>query len=264
MKKEDNSQATPASLSKSSIHKGHRTRLRKRYRTNGLDGFEPHEVMELLLTYSIQRKDVNEEAHALIERFGSVSAVLDAHEEELCSVKGIGPDTALFLHLLPDLFRLYALEECPTEAAMDTAEKITTYLNALFVGLTCERVYLLLFDNGMRLIDCSSVGEGNVNNVALDLCAIVERAVTKHASCAVLAHNHPGGHAIPSKEDYLITDQVAGLLDIVKIPLIEHFLVTKTLCTGILRRSRGLLRASPFTDQSGEAFWRQFYGETDI
>ncbi len=254
----------PATPSKASIHDGHRGRLREQFRQSGLESFAPHQIIELLLTYPIRRKDVNEEAHALIDRFGSVSGVLDASYEDLCTVRGIAEESATFFKLLSELSRLYAIEECSTEDAMDTAEKITTYLHALYVGVTCEKVYLLLFDNGMHLLDCSCVGEGSVNSVTPDMRAIAELAVTKHAACAVLAHNHPGGLAIPSGEDRVMTDQVACLLDTLKIPLLEHFLMTKTVCTGLLRRSRGLLRATPFSEEADEGYWRHFYGEKGV
>lgn len=80
-----------------SIHAGHRERIRERLRTAGLSAFSEHEVLELLLTYAIPRQDVNPLAHELIDTFGSLSAVLDADESELLRVKGLGRNAALLL-----------------------------------------------------------------------------------------------------------------------------------------------------------------------
>ena len=57
------------------LHNGHRDRLRKRMLEKGLDHFEKHEVLELLLFYAIPRRDTNELAHRLINTFGSFSGL---------------------------------------------------------------------------------------------------------------------------------------------------------------------------------------------
>ena len=80
-------------------HSGHRQRLRDRYEQSGAGAFADHELLELLLTYAIPRRDVNEIAHALLERFGSLEGVLSAELSALTSVPGIGESTAMFLRL---------------------------------------------------------------------------------------------------------------------------------------------------------------------
>ncbi len=79
---------------KENIHAGHRARMKERFRKEGLDGFSPHEVLELLLYEYIPRIDTNPLAHRLMERFGSLLGVLQASVDELCGVPGIGKKTA--------------------------------------------------------------------------------------------------------------------------------------------------------------------------
>ena len=89
------------------LHEGHRQRLKERFLREGLDHFEPHTVLELLLFYAVPQRDTNELAHRLIARFGSLDAVFDAAFDELCAVEGIGRNTATLLKLVPDLTRRY-------------------------------------------------------------------------------------------------------------------------------------------------------------
>ena len=89
------------------VHDGHRQRLLRRFIEDGLDGFEPHNKLELLLFYAIPRRDTNEIAHRLLKTFGSFSAVLDAPIEELEKIECIGPSSAAYLKLLGQTAQAY-------------------------------------------------------------------------------------------------------------------------------------------------------------
>ena len=81
-------------------HQGHRQRMRERVQNYGLDSLAEHEALEYVLYLTNAQKDTNGIAHDLIDRFGDFAAVLEASEEELCTVEGVGPATARMLHLL--------------------------------------------------------------------------------------------------------------------------------------------------------------------
>ena len=80
-------------------HAGHRQRMRERFRAGGLEGFADHEVLELMLFYAIPQRNVNPLAHRLLDRFGTLHAVLEAPVEELMKVEGVGQYAALLLSL---------------------------------------------------------------------------------------------------------------------------------------------------------------------
>lgn len=242
-------------------HAGHRKRLRERYARSGMEDFAPHEVLELLLTYAIPRIDVNDQAHALIDRFGSVAGVLDATEKELRDVKGIGPEAAMFLKMLPEVFRHYQLSGYDDKETYDTVAKLGDYLRAKYTGVTVERVYLILLNNSLKLIRCIPLGEGSVNCSSVTVRTIAEHAFRENASAVVLAHNHPRGLAIPSGADLEVTQTVECALETIGVPLLEHLIVTENSCAPILRHHKGLLRSSPKTGQIDKAFYERFYGE---
>lgn len=241
------------------IHGGHRQRLRARFLKGGPDDFAPHELLELVLCYAIPRGDVNPLAHRLIQRFGSLSGVLEAGESELRSVDGVGDSTACLLRLLPAVMRAYAVEKNRPAPVFDTVGKLVAYLRPLYVGLTTERVYLILLDNGMRMIDCISLGDGAVNCSAVTVRRIAELCLTNHAACAVLAHNHPKGMAIPSGADLEVTNRVDSALETVGVPLLEHLIITEYSDAAILRGRKGTLRASPITGELDQTFYETFY-----
>ncbi|MBQ9162995.1 MAG: RadC family protein [Clostridia bacterium] len=241
------------------IHDGHRQRIRARFSKEGIDHFAEHEVLELALMQIIKRGDVNPVGHRLLDHFGSLAAVFDADEEELCKINGIGEQTAFFLHLLPQLFKRYALDKCNIVGTYDNIGKISDYLHALYTGVVHERVYLLLFDNAMRLIDTYKISDGSVNCAAITVRKIVELALTKHAAGVVLAHNHPRGLPIASGNDLEVTRNIDSALSTVAIPLIEHIIVTENSYAAIVRSQKGMLRASPVTGLIDEGFYKSFY-----
>ena len=139
-------------MSEKAVHAGHRARLRERFLKEGLSGFSEHEVLELLLMFAIPQKDVNPLAHALIGRFGSLSAVLEASPAELMRVAGVGQNAAALLSLMPQLMGYYqhsAMGEKPSITNLSSARR---YAGALFFGVHEERVYMICLDQSGRVL----------------------------------------------------------------------------------------------------------------
>ncbi|MBE6594272.1 MAG: hypothetical protein E7644_00595 [Ruminococcaceae bacterium] len=208
------------------LHHGHRQRMKERFAASKPDTFADHELLEMLLYYVLPRRDTNDLAHSLIEEFGSLTHVLEAEADRLAGVRGVSDATALYLNLLGETAKRYTVSKFdPVDKTpvFDTPEKIAAFLAPRFLGLTVERAYLLLFDNGMHLLDCFHVGDGSISRVGLSLRRIAERALAKNAAAAVLAHNHPGGLAIPSGDDRVFTHQLSEAMNLIELPLLEHF-----------------------------------------
>lgn len=208
-----------------SIHDGHRKRLKDRFRREGLDHFQEHEVLELLLFYCIPRKDTNPIAHELITRFGSLAQVLEAPPEELAKVPGMGESAATFLSLTTAVGRYYLVNRTIQTVILSTVEKCGEYLVPFFYGRRNETVYLLCLDAKCKVLCCKEVGEGSVNSAGISVRKIVETALGANATSVVLAHNHPSGLALPSGEDIQTTRRVAAALDAVEINLVDHIIV---------------------------------------
>lgn len=208
-----------------SIHEGHRERMKKRFREEGLDHFSEIQVLELLLFYIIPRQDTNPIAHALLDRFGSLYQVLEAPEEELQKVPGIGPNAALLLNLITAVARFYMVNRTEKHKILKTIDECGAYLTSFFVGRRVETVYLLCLDAKCKVLCCREVGEGSVNSANVPVRRVVEIALGAGATSVVLAHNHPSGLAFPSGEDVATTRRVAAALSTVDVILVDHIIV---------------------------------------
>lgn len=208
-----------------SIHDGHRERLRKRFKEEGLDGFSEIQALELALFYAISRKDTNPIAHALLDHFGTLAQVLEAPVEELCKVPGVGENTAVYLRLITELGRFYMVSRTTQTKVLTTLEQCAEYMLPFFYGRRVETVFLLCLDAKCKVLCCKEVAEGSVNAAGISVRKVVETALGANATSVVLAHNHPSGVAVPSGEDVQTTRRIAAALAAVEVHLVDHIVV---------------------------------------
>lgn len=206
-------------------HDGHRRRMLETFLASGIDGMHQHEILEMLLFFAIPRRDTNETAHLLIETFGSISAVFDAPVEELVKVEGIGMNAASLIKMIPQLARAY-LSDSHNPVIITSFEDAAACLLPKFIGRTKETVFLLCLDNKNKVIACLKVGEGSVNSTEISTRRIAELAMKYNAAAIVMAHNHPGGTAIPSKDDIATTKKLIDFCSGIGMPLLDHLVVS--------------------------------------
>ena len=209
-------------------HKGHRQRMRERVQSYGLDSLAEHEALEYVLYLTNAQKDTNGIAHDLIDRFGDFAAVLEASEEELCTVEGVGPSTARMLHLLPQISRYYGRSRTSTTRCITTTEQMGSYLMAKFAWSDYERAMLVSLDSRKRVRAAVWLREGTSDRVSLDIKNVVAAAIKGGTDAVVLCHNHPNGVALPSLEDMDATGSIARALGLVNVHLLDHFILTDT------------------------------------
>lgn len=174
-------------------HDGRRERVRERFRLEGLDNFAPHEVLELLLFYSVRRGDTNVIAHDLIDTFGSIKGVLEASPDQLKTVKGIGDESAALLAMMVPMFRRYEMDKAAARKQIRSYEDAAAYCKALLGGLRVERFYVISLDVNGRVIAARLLGEGTINECAVPPRQVAEIALNHNAASVILCHNHPAG-----------------------------------------------------------------------
>lgn len=207
------------------VHDGHRARLKGRFLEHGLDNFNELNTLELLLFYAIPRRDTNEIAHALIDRFGSLAGVLEASFHELLEVPGVGESAASLIILIPQIMRKSEMSKADSISVIKNSADAGKYLVPRFMNMKEEHILLLCLDSRKRIISCTELNNGVVNAVDISVRKIVETALRCRASSVIMSHNHPGGIALPSMEDQAMTRKVYSSLELVGIKLVDHIIV---------------------------------------
>ena len=123
--------------------------------------------------------------------------------------------------------RYYQVKQSEQGKILRTIEQCGKYLTPYFYGREQETVFLLCLDAKCRVISCKMVGQGSVNSANIPIRRVVEMALAANATTVILAHNHPSGLAVPSKDDIQTTHRVAAALEAVEIILADHIVVSK-------------------------------------
>jgi DNA repair protein RadC len=190
------------------LHDGHRKKCAERFLTGGLEPFADHEALELLLFYAIPRRDTNETAHRLLERYGSLQAVLQRAAGGSAKGAGHRGKRGGPLKLVTGNLAEVQLSGNGREIILNSTDKAGAYLLDLFSGEKNEVIYQLCLDSKGKLLACKRLGEGGADNAELNVRSLVENALLSSASAVILSHNHPSGIALPSREDYAATHRV--------------------------------------------------------
>ena len=227
-------------MDKPSDHSGHRQRLRRRFELleNSGQKLDDCELMELLLTYAIPRRDVAPAAEELIKRYGSVQNALSAPQKELASVPGISDPTALFLKLVGSVKGGKPSAAPRTEALrLPSLAAAAEHCRRLFEGMGEELLLQVLIGEDSGVISSCFISCGGRDSVALPVGMIINNARMANARGVVLAHNHPSGDVRPSQEDVEATRRAAKLMQKNGVRLYEHFIVADGRCRAMLKET---------------------------
>jgi len=214
-------------LTKKQDHRhGHRGRLRKRLLKGGRRGFADYELLELLLTYAIPRKDTKLIAKKLLKRFGSFAAVFDQPREQLLEIDGVGPQTYTFLFAIREFMVRYLEQEIEYAKPISSPEDIAEFVK-IHLGISPRECLLILYLNDAnRLKYHATVAEGTIDRAPFYPREILKTAFLKDATGLIMVHNHPSGDPIPSENDHNITKQMEKLASEFNIKVHDHLIVT--------------------------------------
>lgn len=225
-------------VEQTAANSGHRNRLLERYLKKDFDSLHTHEVLELLLTFIIPRRDTKKSAKLLLKRFGTISGVCNAPREELEQVEGIGKKSAALLRLIGDVIGVCLKERFVKQDVLSRREDVEAYLR-MTLGYRSDEYFAALFlDAGNHVIMTEIVAEGTVNQCAIYPRDIIRKALGCRAVSFIIAHNHPGGTTVPSEADWKVTERLFTAGRVLELPLLDHVLICSDKVISLREMSR--------------------------
>ncbi len=207
-------------------HNFHRKHMRERFYEAGFRGMADHNVLEMLLYFGIPRKDTNDIAHDLINRFGSYADVFEASIHDLMKVKGMTETAACLIKMVIPFYNRYVENLSKRKPSPVKPEEVADYLRPKYYEGSCrERVFVLCYDSSNHLITCRLLNEGDICSSAFDIREFGRIVLETNCSSVIISHNHPHSMSLPSKDDIRVTEAVIKLLDTFKVTLLDHIIV---------------------------------------
>lgn len=210
-------------------HKGHRKRMREKFLKNGFDTFADHEILEMLLYYSIPRANTNSLAHRLLDKYKTLANVFDASPEGLMTEKGISEATAVFLTMIPKISKLYEASKETVTDCLASTDDIGQYAVSMFKDKTnLEEVAIICLCANRRVKWSGIIRKGTVDKMEVYPEEIAEIVLRHKAKKIVLVHNHPNGTLAASVADKVATEAIVNALKGIRIEVLDHIIVSGT------------------------------------
>ena len=207
---------------------GHRARLRKRLLEGGAEALADHEVVEYLLMTAIPRRDVKPLARSLLQRFGTIAGVFNADPRALALHPGMGDTSAAALKIVALAARRLARTEAVAQPVLASWQALLDYLTIDMAHLTVERVRVLYLNAQNMLIQDEHMGDGGLDQAAIDPRTVIRRGLDLGAAALILVHNHPSGLSEPSRADIQMTNRIAEAGRLLGIAVHDHVIISRS------------------------------------
>ncbi|MEC5405065.1 DNA repair protein RadC [Paraburkholderia sp. MPAMCS5] len=183
------------------------------------------EMIVLVLGSGLPGHDVFSMARDLLDRFGSLRAMLDATYRDFDGLRGIGPAKKAQLLAIMEMARRSLVEKMRRRSLMNSPEAVENYLRLLIGGRPQEVFVSLFLDARHRLIRSEESAHGSLTRMAVYPREIVRRALTLNAASLIVAHNHPSGAVRPSSSDCTLTRSLREALALIDVQLVDHLVI---------------------------------------
>lgn len=177
-----------------------------------------------LLAVMIGGSSQIETAERLLNQFGTIQKIAQAHLAEIASIQGVSHLSALRLKAALALGRklLQPEEERPT------IHDPTDAANLLMPVLAHrEQEYMVVcpLDTRNHLLDIVEVYHGSLNSSMIRVGELFKPALQRNAASIIIAHNHPSTDPSPSPDDIQVTRAIVQAGKLLDVEVIDHLVI---------------------------------------
>ncbi len=207
------------------MQKGHKARLQQRYQNESLEAFEAYEVLEMILSMTIIRKDTKPIAKKLLKIYGSLNGVMSTPIEDLLSNDSIGLKTATNIKLFKDV-NVYLLREKVIKTnVFKSVNDVENYLLSRYKGCKTEEFRVLYLNSKNVLLKDAAISTGTSSKTYVDFTLMAKHIIDIGATAIIVLHNHPSGSITPSEQDIKTTQNLKKFLTYLSVRLLDHFII---------------------------------------
>ncbi|MBQ0712838.1 MAG: DNA repair protein RadC [Porticoccus sp.] len=200
-------------------------RPREKLLEKGASALSDAELLAIFLRTGCPGFSAVDLARELLQRFGSLGAMLSADKASFCRVRGLGTAKFVQLQAVMELARRHLGEQLQREHVFTSATRVSEFLLAQLRHCQQEVFAVLFLDTQNRLIAWEKLFFGTVDGASVHPREVVKRTLHHNAAAVIFSHNHPSGVAEPSESDRAITQRLKDALTLVDVRVLDHVIV---------------------------------------
>ncbi len=204
---------------------GHRSRLREKFLRGGLKGFLDYEIVELLLTLGTPRRDCKEPAKEALKEWRTLRGVIEAPDDELQKIKGIGPKNVFGIRLIQEVSRRYLKDKMMSKPFCHSSKEVFDYLYHALRDVQREQFKVIFLDIKNQILEEKTLFEGTVDSSAVYPREVMKDALRYNASSLIFVHNHPSGDPEPSECDRDLTRDLVFAAQVMQLKVLDHIII---------------------------------------
>ncbi len=206
---------------------GHRKRLKEKYIRAGINALNDYEIIELLLMYSIPRKDCKPIAKELLSKYKTINEIFDIDINDLINIKGIGENSIILIKLCKDIHTKYLKQIAIERKKLENTTDLIEFLKVDLGSKNIEIFKLIYLHTQNEILDDEIICTGTLDKNYIHIRELVKKILIKNAKSVIFVHNHPSGSVLPSQSDIDFTNRCKGILRDIEINLLDHLIVSK-------------------------------------
>lgn len=184
-----------------------------------------------LLAILIGSGSTDESAVALMKRImndcsNNLNTLGKMSIRELTAYKGMGPAKAITILAACELGKRRQKTQVEERRRLSSPQDIYEYMHPTMQDLDVEEAWVLLLNQGFRLIKPVRLSHGGISETAVDIRLIMKEAIVNNATVIALCHNHPSNNLFPSRNDDNLTRNVKKACETMRIHFLDHVIIT--------------------------------------
>ncbi len=185
------------------------------------------ELLAIFLRNGTKTRNAIELAGDILRQTGGIRNLLLSNFNDLEKFKGLGVAKWAQLQGVYELVKRALGEGLSKQNVIESQDALKKYLQTSIGYLDYEVFCCLYLDAKLQLIQSDQLFRGTQTHAQVYPKEIAKEALRRGACAVIVAHNHPSGNPLPSRDDVLLTKRLAAALSLIDIDLLDHCIITR-------------------------------------
>ena len=204
-------------------------RPREKMLNKGPVSLSDAELLAILISSGTKEKSALDLAKEILQRVSNnIHELGKVTVQELQETKGIGEARAITIAAALEFGRRRQMTEGLERPTIKQSADAAEILIPILKDFSHEVFSVLYLNQSNKVLRNEIISSGGLTGTVADIRIILKNALLYNANKFILAHNHPSGSLVPSKQDIDLTKKIKEAALLMDIKLLDHLIVGAT------------------------------------